>query len=93
MLSAVLLLLVVVVLTVAILAVDDRTLVLTVLVICLIVAGALACFFLEWLRRRALKRRDEGANDWIRHTLSQKEVTYWSWSLVRPSQCFSSEAI
>jgi hypothetical protein len=76
LLSAMLLLVVAVVLTVVLIfAVDNTTVVLAVLFTCLIVPGALACFFLEWLRRRALRRRDEGANDWIRHTLSDSKVT------------------
>jgi hypothetical protein len=84
LLSTVLLLLVVVVLTaVQLTAVNNTVLVLSALAVCLIVVGALACFFLERLRRRALRRRDEGAKDWIHHTLSENEVTYWSWNLVR----------
>jgi hypothetical protein len=74
--SALLLLLVVVVLA-AVLLVDSRNtvLVLTVLVVCLIAVGASACFFMQWLNRRALQRRDEGAKEWIHRTLSENEVT------------------
>jgi amino acid transporter len=72
--SAVLLLLVVAITVVLIFTVYSTTVIFAVLVICLIVAGALVCFFLEWLRRRALRRRDEGASAWIRHTLSDIQL-------------------
>lgn len=72
--SAVLVLLVVVITVVLLFTVHSSTLVFVVVMISLIVIGAFACFFLEWLRRRALRRRDEGASAWIRHTLSNSEV-------------------
>jgi amino acid transporter len=74
--SALLLLLVVAVLAVVLfLAVDNTALVLTVFVFCLIAIGVSACFFLEWLHRRALRNRDEGAKAWIHRTLSGNQVT------------------
>jgi hypothetical protein len=71
-----LLLLVAVLAVVFVIDVDDTALVLTVLVVCLIVVGVSACFFLEWLHRRALRSRDEGARAWIHRTISGNKVTH-----------------
>jgi uncharacterized membrane protein len=73
--SALLLLLLVAVLAVVLLlAVGNTALVLVILVVCLVAVGLLACFFSQWLHRRALRRRDEGAKAWIQHTLSENQV-------------------
>ncbi|XP_021919299.1 uncharacterized protein LOC110829647 [Zootermopsis nevadensis] len=75
LMSALLLLLVVVVLAVVLfVAVDNSTLVLIILVVCLVAVGVSACLFLEWLHRRALRRRDEGARAWIHRTISGKQL-------------------
>jgi predicted membrane chloride channel (bestrophin family) len=73
--SGLLLLLIVVVLALVLfMDVSNTVLVLCVLVACLIIVGISACIFLEWLRRRALRRRDEGAKAWIHHTINESRV-------------------
>jgi hypothetical protein len=72
-----LLVLVVVLALVLFIDVGNTTLVLSVLAVCLIVVGISACIFLQWLHRRALRRRDEGAKAWIHHTISGNQVMYW----------------
>jgi predicted membrane chloride channel (bestrophin family) len=69
-----LLLLLVVLALVLFIDVSSTALVLSVLVASLVIVGVLACIFLEWLRRRALRRRDEGAKAWIHHTISENQV-------------------
>jgi predicted membrane chloride channel (bestrophin family) len=80
MVSGLLLLLIVVVLALVLfIDVSNTVLVLSVLVACLIVVGISACIFLEWMHRRALRRRDEGAKAWIHHTIYENKVIekYW----------------
>lgn len=74
--SGLLLLLTVVVLALVLfIDVGNTVLVLSVLVVCLVVVGISACIFLEWMHRRALRRRDEGAKAWIHHTISENQLT------------------
>ena len=75
--SAILILSVVIVIAVALLLDDEnKTVVLIVLIISLLLVGVAACLFIQWLHRRALRRRDEGAKDWIHRTLSENQVQY-----------------
>lgn len=73
--SGLLLLLTVVVLALVLFVdVGNTALVLSVLVACLIAVGISACIFLEWLHRRALRRRDDGAKAWIHHTINENQL-------------------
>ncbi|KAJ9583774.1 hypothetical protein L9F63_021864 [Diploptera punctata] len=73
--SALLILTVVIVVALVLLLDDENTTVLlVVLILALIIVGVVACMFLQWLHRRALRRRDEGAKDWIHRTLSANHL-------------------
>ncbi|PSN51003.1 hypothetical protein C0J52_08580 [Blattella germanica] len=73
--SLLLILFVVVVLAVALTLNDENTtILLTILVLTLVIVGIAACLFMQWLHRRAMRRRDEGAKEWIHHTLSVNQL-------------------
>ncbi|XP_069689946.1 uncharacterized protein [Periplaneta americana] len=53
----------------------DNTVPLLAALICTLLAvGVISCVFLQWLHRRAMRRRDEGAKAWINRTLSENQL-------------------
>ncbi|XP_067000919.1 uncharacterized protein [Anabrus simplex] len=72
--TLILLVLLIIVSAILLLTTDNTVLVISIFITVLIIVAVTSFIFIEWQRRQAAKRRDQGAREWINRTLSQDKL-------------------